>query len=35
MTGLVSAAETEVTLFWMTEQLVDIEGATVVYFNVV
>ena len=33
MSGSVSAAETEVTLFWMTWQLVDIEGATVLYFN--
>ena len=35
MTGLVSAAEMEVPPFWMTEHLVDIEGATVAYFNVV
>ena len=35
MTGLVSASETEVTLFWINEQLVNLEGTTVVYFNVV
>ena len=35
MTGLVSAAEMEVTPFWMTEHIVDIERATVAYFNVV